>query len=1136
MTLVLKLMKSSFAAAGAVLIIALIIVFFGPRVGLVRPYNFLLAALVILCWLIWLVIKKVKAKKNAKAMEGFLSQQADDQLLTARPDVKDEIAALKEKMERAIKTLKKSKLARGRRGSEALYVLPWYMIIGPSACGKSTAIRNSGLSFPPIDPDSESPGAIKGLGGTRNCDWWFTNEGIVLDTAGRYTISVDAAEDREEWLSFLGLLKRFRKKTPINGLLVMVSVDELMQQSEEGIEAHANNIRRRIDELIAELEIIFPVYLIFTKCDLLSGFVEFFGDISKREREQVWGYTCKYGVERTSPVHEEFHRESEKLFATIKARGLRKLHGDLRPGDEKKVYLFPLEFDAARRKLTAFVETLFQPNPFQQDPALRGVYFTSGTQEGTPIGQVMEAMAQEFGLGEEMGQVIETPREPKAYFIRDLFSKIIMPDQARTTPTLGSAKRRKWMRLALASVLALATILLVLALATSYFGNRRLLAKTVATAENIEDVRGGRPSRLMAHLEKLEGTLEHLEDLDRYKEDGPPLSLRWGLYKGETVNRAARRALLGKITTLLMQPTVRKFERYLDSNAPIRSDGTENELFFDVATAYMMLTEPPESTLSDMEALVGQTEFVWGSAEDDNWRDEFADLAEPQVRYWWCHRAGPEMQGVVLEKNTEISRRVSREIADHWSVDRFYRKMIREANSRLRDFTVDAAVPGTTLLDGKPVRGAYTRAGWEDEVINRIEHSPAVIEQNPFLSRALADSKIDIRNELYTRYVQSYKRAWQEFFDGLEVSAFRDISEASEGLDELAAGDSPIIELLKKVAGNSKIKWDGRQVEEISDEFYGINEFLGRLGSMDDLTGASSENIKNYAEFLRNAIDELGEGEAALEEFQGCGDSYRSLARRLEREQKRAQRLISSSRSTLSRKASELLGKPFAAARAAAYRKACECVNEAWQSVYSQFKDRLAGKYPFSQYGSDASASDIVEFFGSGGAIDRFDKEEAQPAKNAGIGLSGSYSHALAVAHRIRRVITGNRLNVSFTLTARATGFKDMEKVTFILGNTELKYSMGSPRTRGFEWFGDEGGDCSLTISPMDRQQVPPLRESGAWALFRLLAKAEIQGNMVAWTFRYPEDVQYELGGSAAEFIQQGHFGKFSCPANVCGR
>ncbi len=1141
MTLVLKLMKSKFAAAGAVLIIAILIILMGPRFYLRSPYNFIVAGVLLVGWLIWLLIQKMRAKKNADALEGFLNQQADDQLLTARPDVKDEIAALKEKMEAAIKMLKKSKLGKGRRGANALYVLPWYMIIGPSACGKSTAIRNSGLSFPAIDPDSDSPGAIKGLGGTRNCDWWFTNEGIVLDTAGRYTVSVDAAEDREEWTAFLGLLKKFRKKSPINGLLLMVSIDELLQQTEDGLEAHAKNIRQRVDELMVKLEIVFPVYLIFTKCDLLSGFVEFFGDYAKREREQVWGYTCKYGVERSTPAHKEFRDETKKLFDALKARRMRKLRSDLRPGDEKKVYLFPLEFEAARRKLDQFMENLFEPNPFQQNPALRGVYFTSGTQEGTPIGQVMESMVKEFAIEEDIAAMLETPKEPKAYFIKDLFTQIIMGDEAATRPTAASAQRMKWLRLAAAGGIAIATVLLVLAMVASYFGNRSLIDDTLKAVQRLEDVQGKGRATLIDDLDVIDRVRDRLGVLDEYEKNGIPISLRWGLYKGNQINEVARRALRDRLVTLLLRPTAKKFEQYLRVTSLEDADSV-NERFFDIGTAYMMMTELPDSAPSDLEALVEQANYVWSpdSTADELWAEDFDRLASPQIRYWWQHHVALKESTTVLEKNRELSRRVNEEIANNWSIARYFHKLIREASGNVPDFRVDAAVPGTTLLDGRPLKGAFTKVGWDEQVSGLIEQSQAEIEADPFLKKALTDIKVDIREELFKMYVQAYRRAWQEFFDNLVVASFRDISEGLDGLAELAGSDSPIIKLLDAVADNAKISKDGEVNEDIAREFLGITDFLGRSKVVDELTGGgTSESIEKYRQYIDNVASDLGDAEGALLENAKCGKTYGTLQRKIEAQRKKAVRLIVGSRSPLSSKASELLGRPFQAAKSAAYSNACDCLNEAWDAqVRSVFEGDLGGTYPFNAYGPDAPLSAIVDFFGgSSSGIGLFEQGEAKPARDAGIALSGGYSDALAVARRIRGVVAGSGLNLSFTLTARAPQFVNVQEATFTLGSKSSRYVMGGQRDYDYTW---PAKDCSIAIIPLQGSQAVPLSERGDWALFRILDKARFNGNVITWTFSGSGDAVskagYELSGPGARFLSTGHFAAFKCPVKICGQ
>ena len=56
--------------------------------------------------------------------------------------------------------------------------------------------------------------AVPGVGGTRNCDWWLTEEAIYLDTAGRYTSQL---QSRKEWQAFLQNLGSLRRQRPLFG-------------------------------------------------------------------------------------------------------------------------------------------------------------------------------------------------------------------------------------------------------------------------------------------------------------------------------------------------------------------------------------------------------------------------------------------------------------------------------------------------------------------------------------------------------------------------------------------------------------------------------------------------------------------------------------------------------------------------------------------------------------------------------------------------------------------------------------------------------------------------------------------------------------------------------------------------------
>ena len=188
-------------------------------------------------------------------------------------------------MSAALALLKK---ARGTRGY--LYEQPWYAIIGPPGAGKTTALLNAGLKFPLAAEMGQ--GAVAGVGGTRLCDWWFTENAVLIDTAGRYTTQdSNAAVDRAGWDAFLDLLRRTRPRQPLNGVIVAIALSDIAQAPADERLAHARAIRRRIKELGDQLGIRMPVYALFTKADLLAGFTEFFADLDRERREQVWGAT-----------------------------------------------------------------------------------------------------------------------------------------------------------------------------------------------------------------------------------------------------------------------------------------------------------------------------------------------------------------------------------------------------------------------------------------------------------------------------------------------------------------------------------------------------------------------------------------------------------------------------------------------------------------------------------------------------------------------------------------------------------------------------------------------------------------------------------------------------------------------------
>ena len=313
-------------------------------------------AVVVVLWCASVVLKRLRANRASdKLVAAVVKQASADQ---GRPSA--DAVQLRERFEEAVATLKQK-----RRSGHSLYDLPWYVIIGAPGSGKTTALVNSGLHFPLEQRTGR--GALRGVGGTRNCDWWFTDEAVFLDTAGRYTTQdSDSAADSEGWSEFLALLRKYRARRPVNGIILTISAQDLMTAGHAGQEAHVSAARRRLNELNRELRIQLPVYLMVTKCDLVAGFTEYFDDQEQEGRAQVWGVTFPYEHTVKGEAAQSFPAEFDALIARLNARLFGRLEEDRDVRRRAKIFGFPQQMAAVRDALSQFVTDVFGSTRFDQ--------------------------------------------------------------------------------------------------------------------------------------------------------------------------------------------------------------------------------------------------------------------------------------------------------------------------------------------------------------------------------------------------------------------------------------------------------------------------------------------------------------------------------------------------------------------------------------------------------------------------------------------------------------------------------------------------------------------------------------------------------------------------------------------------
>ena len=573
------------------LAIAVFIWFAGPYFGfadrepLRSPITRLLVILIIvLVWGLNNLRRQIKANRASdQIVSGLMDSEAERQSVVPGKDrAQEEIKELKDRFDRAMSVLKKS---RKKRGVNSLYDLPWYIVIGPPGSGKTTALENSGLEFPLADQFGN--GKVQGVGGTRNCDWWFTNEAVLLDTAGRY-VTQDSHKDVDSaaWNGFLDLLRKNRRRRPINGVIVAISLMDILQEGEQQRNSHVEAVRQRVNELYSHFGIRFPIYVMFTKCDLVSGFMDYFDDLGRNERNQVWGMTFPVEKDESADSVGLFGEEYDLLMQRLNDQLLWKLSKERDIQRRSRINGFPWQMASSRETLQQFLTSIVRSSRFETPALLRGVYFTSGTQEGTPIDRLMGSMARVFGLDQQA--LPSYGGHGKSYFINGLMSDVIFHEADLTGLNRRLEFQRAWLqRIAYIGTL-FASVFLAIAWSASYTANKGYVN---GLSESLEPYRKSAASSISVDVgfEDVLPRLDELRSMTEYAhqhDDNIPLHMRFWLYQGSALGTAASDAYKREMNVIFLPLIAHRLERMIENSAD------NPELQYETLKAYLMLGNP----------------------------------------------------------------------------------------------------------------------------------------------------------------------------------------------------------------------------------------------------------------------------------------------------------------------------------------------------------------------------------------------------------------------------------------------------------------------------------------------------------------------------------------------------------------
>ncbi|MYM41856.1 type VI secretion system membrane subunit TssM [Duganella qianjiadongensis] len=981
--------------------------------------------------LVWLWRRRHAARETAQ-LASAIGDAASGQESLQQERSGEELRQLREALLKAIATLRSSRLG-AVSGQRALYELPWYMVIGNPAAGKSTAIANSGLQFPVAEGK-----VLQGVGGTRQCDWFFTTEGILLDTAGRYSVQ---DEHRPEWYGFLDLLRKHRQRAPINGILIAVSIAELRAADPAAGIQLARSLRKRVQDLIERLQVFAPVYVVFTKADLIAGFGDFFASTERSERERVWGATMPYKRKSASQQIMAFFDQSfDELCAGLKDLSIANMSQQRRERMAPGIFTFPQEFATIRAPLRAFLATLFEENPYQFKPVFRGYYFTSALQEGQSDSAQAQRLAQRYALGRA-----DVPRTQEAgqsgYFLLQLFRQVIFADKDLVS---HYASRRR-VRLSYA-VFFVAVLLLGTALggwSWSYLSNRQLVNNVQADLDKVLRLQDKRID-LQARLEALEILQDRLEQLERYRNDRP-WSLRFGLYQGELLEQKLRAEYFAGVRQIMLAPVVANLEALLaEMNAhadqlqlaPAPTAGTTGRQFQDASPlnvddsynalkSYLMLADPSHAEAGHLNDQLTRYWRGWLESNRGNMtREQLVRSAERLMTFYLGQIADPawpriETRLALVDQARENLRRVVRGLPAR---ERVYGEIRARANTRFPALTVARMVgeQDQALITGSSVvNGAYTREAWEkfvqpalrEAATHDLQSADWVLKSAARDDLTLEGSPEQIQKGLLQLYQADYVREWQKFVQGVNIAPLHGFDAAVVAVNRL--GDpvaSPLLKLFSSIA--QQTSWDnaGTARAEVAQARSGLLEWFNSVvlrrtsppASINvplPAAGAAGTIGREFSVFshlvaggdkdatlMRTYLEALARVRGRLNQLKNQGDPGPGARQLMQQtlegtgsELADALRLVDEQMLTGASDAHKqllrpLLVRPLMQTFAVLVAPVEAELNKTWVAqVYGPFRQSLAHKYPFSPAArEEASAEDIGRIFGPEGAIARY--------------------------------------------------------------------------------------------------------------------------------------------------------------------
>ncbi|GAB5478798.1 MAG: type VI secretion system membrane subunit TssM [Marinobacter nauticus] len=1029
-------------------------------------------------------------------------------------------------------------------GRKGLYRLPWYLVMGLEDAGKTSLIQRAGQTYTLTNVTRNNRGDRNPF----SFDWWIGDNGVLIDPDGEL-LSQNQGEgatgeiQSRLWNHFIAWLERSRPQRPLNGVILAVDLARLSAANEQQREAHAILLRTRLRELMEQLGSRLPVYVTFTKMDLMYGFAPFVRTLSKAEKDKALGFTFRLdGQQDQDQWLEQFAERYADMVDELTER-LPDVLANTRDNEERAAaYSFTRQLAGLKPAMEQFLTDLLSADAFSTPALVRGTYFTSVLQEGVPEDAFVSAAARNYQMSDPI-QPAQRGGQSASLFTKGLFPEIIYPE-AGLAGDNRRVVRQRHRRVAVAAVVALAAGAGMTAGWQHYFLQN---AEAAAQVENrvksyLNDWQpvGYEPDttgrNLLQPLDELRDATLAFGD---YRKEWP-LVTDMGLYQGHKVGPEVDKAYLNMLAyqylPALMFGVMEEMGQAPDNSTErlehlrvlrmlYDASGRRTDIVSGYMREYWQARFPGQRDVQNR--LYGHLQYAMAHTDLSDLAangDPTATMALAPFRSsveWAQHELGRISTSDRVYR--ELENEASRDFPTPLELARSSGPAFSTVFTRLDSYGEPLAEDVPSAEDPLSIPALLTREGlekWflrESGSVTELALIDAwVLGRRDDVDFSKAD-EAELLARLQTLYAEHYAETWRTALSRLDIHRFEDLNHGVRILDSLTSGHQPLARLLAQVRENTRLIPVGegeaeaaRKLLEQSPHYRMLQDIERQFSDLNQLTRKQGEEPSGLEEVML-VVGELHEYMRNIQESPDTGKAALSAARARMGLQGAdpiftLQRMAGHQPEPLNRILSRLATESW---RVVLDSAVAQLERDWYREVYQPFQQNLARHYPFTQgAGRDAALQDFERFFAPDGILETFyndnlklfledHPEHVGDARRASL-VRRDVVAALDRARQIRQAFftRSGTLDVEFALEPLNLSNNKRRSVVNIDGQL-VEFSHGPSQSIPLVWPNTlrDTVESRVTLVPIQVNRSPrSISESGPWALFRLLGKADITG------------------------------------------